>query len=129
MVIAVLALSACQPLPEGARQYIAERYTCPLERVTARELTKKPSELRAEIYSPSAPSKEIEADPARLAMWNQQRAKEREQLTSHDDNILIEVTGCERVYVLECHRRRKIGNRQSSVSCNQLTKTTLTPTH
>ena len=129
VVLGFLGVAACQPLPEGARQYIAERYTCPLPRVTARELTKKPSELRAETYSPKEPSKEVAADPARLAMWKQQQLKEREQLSSYDYNQLIEVTGCGMVYVLECHRRSKISNGQSSVSCSQMTKTPLAAAH
>jgi len=116
-------------LPEGARQYIAERYTCPIERVSARVLTKKPSELRAELDPPSAPSKEIEADAGRLAMWKQQQAKKRADLTTSDYNQLIEVTGCGMVYVLECHRRSKVGNGQSSSSCSQMTKAPLAAAH
>jgi hypothetical protein len=107
-----LSLVACGRLPEGARQYFIDKYSCPADRVTLTEIRDvKPSEVFAADWREATPPEEVTADPGRLEQW---RAREDERRKSWESWInssrLFEVSGCGHRLVLAC---RKPGQRST----------------
>jgi len=96
-LFAIVCLSGCQSVADGAREDFSSANTCPIERVEARERTDvKPSQLRRKVDPPP----DIAADPGRLKLWQDKRAKS----SAHDDedHHIVEVRGCDRHEFYEC---------------------------
>lgn len=71
-VLLPAAVAGCASREREARETFAERFTCPIERVTA---TKVDGVRRSEVHQRATPipdpPAEIRADPARLAQWTE----------------------------------------------------------
>lgn len=105
-------LSACASLNDGASSVFSQRYTCPEThmRVAAREDLDAAAVVRqwhAESgTSPAAPPAEVSADPARLALWEEQRARALAALAEGD---AFEVSGCGHHELYVCQHPRVRG--------------------
>ncbi|UNK79554.1 hypothetical protein MNQ96_00180 [Sphingopyxis granuli] len=70
VLLAAMLVAGCASRERAARDTFAERFTCPIERVTA---TKVDGVRRSEVLERATPipdpPAEIRADPARLAQW------------------------------------------------------------
>ena len=96
-VTSVLALAGCRKDETIAREMFAGRFTCPEDRLTV--TTRK--DLRAvdvAFRAKPAPS-DVSADPARLASWNKEQAREAADFASF---TVVEVKGCEHDVLFAC---------------------------
>ncbi len=106
---------ACTSIPEGARERFSERFSCPLERVEARE-RKELSGYDVIFGAKDAPPPEIASDPGRVAMW---KKKNDETKASWDRSThVVEVRGCDKQVLFTCSRPTSKGARHS-VSCTE----------
>lgn len=107
-----LSLAACGQLPEGARQYFIQKYSCPADRVTLTEIRDaKPSEVFAADWREATPPEEVAADPGRLKQWRTEEDERRKSWESWiNSSRLFEVSGCGHRLVLAC---RKPGQRST----------------
>ncbi len=92
-----LGLGACASLGDGAAAQFSQRYTCPEThmRVVRRSDLDAAAVVRlwhAETGTkPATPPADVAADPARLALWEQQRAQALDSLAAGD---AFEISGC-----------------------------------
>lgn len=100
--VGVIAASGCKKITQGAKEHFSKDFTCPIERVEVRPR----KDLRpSDFEKPARPSKEIAADPDRLAMWQAEQDKSREWMNKHDE--IIEARGCGHEALYACHRHNK----------------------
>ena len=121
-VVAVALVAGCQS-PEGSAQETFSRAnTCPPDRVQAK--------TRADL-NPSSfvntgteePPKDIAADPARLKMWRDERAK-RAASSEHSFDMtgkqhIVEVSGCGKHVFYECHLPQRGGGGGPRFWCSE----------
>jgi hypothetical protein len=113
--VAVMA-AACASLSGGAKTEFATGYFCPPDRITVAERPdlKHPTTAHVEIPLLPPPPAEVQADPQRLAMYNEAAKKRREVVESLGgtvDNPLTyyEVHGCGHHVVYGCwHGRNRV---------------------
>jgi hypothetical protein len=79
----------CSPSETGAREEFAHQYSCPRERVSARERTDI-------VPSTGAPPPDVAGDPDRLALWRSDALKRM------DTRPVFEATGCGRSELYRC---------------------------
>jgi len=105
----LFSLGACQGLESGAKEKFADTYTCPVDRVTARERSDlKGSQILGTPSTPREPPDEVKKDPGRLAKWNADREKERNSSDSfYDTYAVYEVSGCSHSAFLGCYHPSK----------------------
>ncbi len=96
-ILSASTLIGCATLGDEARDTFAKNFSCPEERVEVRERKDiRPSDwLNSEV-----PPGEVAADPARLAMWNEQQAKLRAD--DDDRHSIFEVRGCGHELLYSC---------------------------
>jgi hypothetical protein len=99
-----LSLAACARLPDGARQYFIDNYSCPAARVTLVELRNaRPSEVFAAEWREATPSDEVRSDPGRMAQWRAAEDARRKGWESWiNSSRLFQVSGCGHSLVLAC---------------------------
>jgi hypothetical protein len=98
-VAAVGVLASCASLSGGARETFSKLATCPPERVTVVE---RPDYRRP--VPPASPPPDVVADPERLALWHQQREKDRKEAGDNPcfGDTPFEATGCGRRIIMCC---------------------------
>ena len=105
-VALVLVLAGCRSMEDGARDDFSRDHTCPVDRVEARVRKDiRPSSL-AKAETPPA---EIAADPGRLKMWQDERAKNAQYADSN--RTIVEVRGCGKLELQECSRGSRDTNK------------------
>lgn len=110
-LVGIIAASGCKKVTQGAKEHFSRDFTCPLERVEVRPRKDlRPSDFEAH----AKPSKEIAADPDRLAMWQAEQNKNREWMDKHDE--ILEARGCDHEALYACHRHNKDA---SYIMCSQ----------
>lgn len=114
-------LASCQSLPDGAKEEMAARWTCPPERITT--VTREDlvaGELMAAATTPE-PSPEVAADPGRLAYFREERKKHAEKVAdAYSSFVVIEAKGCDQQQLLACAKKQKVRAGSSSVTCSDL---------
>jgi hypothetical protein len=110
-VAALLSLSACQSLGDGAKEQFSKDFSCPTERVLTRDRNDlHPSSFTSPSPMPKPPA-DVAADPARLAVWQQNHRQDPTAYDSYSD--IEEARGCDRQAFYECHHPQKHANRAS----------------
>ena len=114
-------LASCQSLPDGAKEEMAARWTCPPERITT--VTREDlvaGELMAAATTPEPPP-EVAADPGRLAYFREEQKKHAEKVAdAYSSFVVIEAKGCDHQQLLACARKQKVRAGSSSVTCSDL---------
>lgn len=102
LALVSLVVVACTSVPEGAKEYFSDKNTCPLDQVQVRARAElKPHDVM-HSKPDKAPPRDIAADPARLAMW-QQKQDEAAQLDNAFCDV-YEASGCGKTQLLCCKR-------------------------
>jgi hypothetical protein len=104
-----LFLAGCQGLESGAKEQFGSKYSCPADRVTAKQRSDlRGSQVLGTRSTPRDPPDEVKRDPARLAKWNADREKERSSIESlYDSDDVFEVSGCDHTVFMGCHHPRQ----------------------
>ena len=121
VVFGALLLAACGQLPEGARQYFIDKYSCPADRVTLTEIEDtRPSDIFAADWHAASPPDEVAADPGRLAQW---QASEDERHKGWESWInssrLFALSGCGHRLVLACRKPGRMSTPGVTAICNE----------
>lgn len=104
-LLGAIAGSGCKKVTQGAKEHFAKDFTCPIDRVEVRPR----KDLRpSDFEKRPRPSKEIAADPERLALWQAEQKKSLEWMDNHDE--IIEANGCGHEALYACHRHNKDAN-------------------
>ncbi len=99
VVLVLLAAGGCKGLEAGAKATFSREYTCPEDQVTATE--RADFDAAAATFGPiPAPPAEVAGDAARLALWQDGRAKERGAFNAL--GVVFEVRGCEHEALYLC---------------------------
>jgi hypothetical protein len=106
VVATMLSLTGCQTLSDGAKEKFSKDYSCPIDRLESRD---RPDLHRSSFHTAAAPTAtppaDIAADPARLAVWNQNH---KQDPTSFDDlDDIEEVRGCGNAAFYACHHMQR----------------------
>jgi len=116
LLLATLALAACQSLERGAKEQFSKDVSCPVDLVESRERADlQPSSFETPSTGPQPPAA-VAADPARLAVWRQNHP----QVTTASDgqNDIYEARGCDTQAFYKCHHPSK---HVFQASCSRVT--------
>jgi hypothetical protein len=118
VMAAMLSLVACQSLADGAKEQFSKDYSCPLERVESRDRRDlQPSSFLTPSPMPKPPA-DVAADPARLALWQQNHRQDSTGFDSVHD--VEEARGCGKEAFYECYRYQKHATRVGCGSVPQV---------
>jgi hypothetical protein len=125
-LVLVFGVVGCKSVGVGAREEFGRQYSCPDDRVTARE---RPDIAPETVLDPmrtraAAPPPEVAADPGRLAKWQADRdAALAARKHMYDDYEIHEVSGCDHTQLMACHHpiSRSGGAQIANVSCQIVT--------
>ena len=108
ILAAMLVLAGCQTLAAGAKEHFSKDYSCPPDRIEARDRPDlHPSSFRTQPPTPTPPAA-VAADPARLAIWEKNH---RVDITQYDDDYDIEEAhGCGHDAFYQCHHGQQHAN-------------------
>ncbi len=114
-----LVLAGCKPLKTGAREEFSRQFSCPEERV---EVTERHDTtygaLVLQATPMETPTDEVKKDPGRLAKWQQDQQKKRDELQKGLDTLtLFEVHGCDHTALLGCERQSARHGGPSGIHC------------
>jgi hypothetical protein len=116
---ALLGASACRSLHDKAVEQFGADYSCPADRVQARERSDiHATTLFVDPPAPVMPPDEVRNDPARLAVWqaNQQQAQST-QSSYLDFMTVFEVTGCDHRAFYACARAARVNGFNDARHC------------
>jgi len=106
MVIAPCVLAmGCVSREEAAFRSASEAWSCPREELSVTPIDNVTmGELELQALPPSVPPSEVQADPARLAIWNKAQEKARRSVLFHaKDFALFHVDGCGHAVDYACY--------------------------
>jgi hypothetical protein len=103
-IVVPVVLAGCASLEEGARDHFVRALACPAERVTVKA---RPDLRYGDLIgapTASAPPAEVAADPERLALWKEQRARAQAdgRANANARYDVFEVSGCGHTAQLGC---------------------------
>jgi hypothetical protein len=113
-----MATMGCGDLGEDARAQISEEWSCPLEKIELqiRDDVDPGAMLIEELAKLKAPA-DIQADPARLAIFREKNEKDAESgIRFARTKTVVDVQGCGKSKRMYCRRRsqKQIGQRWHS---------------
>src|SRR3954453_7786758 len=88
--LALLFVCGCQSVTDGAKGEFSREYVCPPDRIEARA---RPELKPSQFSGPSAPPKDVAADPDRLDLWQAERAKLAANIDAWGQ--IVEARGCD----------------------------------
>jgi hypothetical protein len=105
-LVAAVSTAGCKKLSTGARESFGRIYSCPDNQitVTARDDLKASTLMAGGASGPEEqPPEEVKREPARLAKWREERAKDREFAEKrYERHEVFAVTGCGHSSLLCC---------------------------
>ena len=107
LALASLGAVGCQGMDDCAQETFSKQFSCPKGSVTVRE--RKDVDGWAVTHDPPPePPKEVADDPARLQVWKQNQAEQRDQFnkTTHD---VYEAKGCNHEALYACRHPSEPG--------------------
>src|SRR5687767_2331883 len=100
LLASLVAVAACKPLEQGAREHFARVHSCPEDRVQVQPRPElKYSELLLGKAGGPSPPDEVKNDPERLAKWRSDHARDH---TGLDELEIYAATGCDHQLLLAC---------------------------
>lgn len=119
-------MAGCGSREEAAFRTFSESYSCPRDQITVKPIdsvTMRELWLRANPLPP--PPADVQADPARLAVWSKAQDKDREgPLRGVQSYELFHATGCDHAVDYACHCPPQVkgsatgrGSRQDFCGC------------
>jgi hypothetical protein len=111
-------VSACKSLKTGATEQFGKDYSCPEDRVEAREREDVRGSTLFIGPSTATPPEEVKKDPARLAKWRADQAESQKgAIAVYDGMTVFEVTGCQHRAFYACSRANKVNGNADPVHC------------
>ena len=110
--------AGCKSLKTGATEHFARDYSCPEDRVVAKERSDIAGSSLFAGPPTGAPPAEVKSDPGRLAKWQADRAKEQKTMSDvYDSFTVFEVSGCDHEAFYACIHPAKVNGGADPVSC------------
>jgi hypothetical protein len=119
--LVVLAGCSTRSLESGAQETFTREFSCPADRVTVTLRPEVDVYAKTFAFAPTKPPPDVAADKARLAVWNEERAKA--QAFYRERYKAYSASGCGSKALYACNHpngSRGGGENLNAVACSKL---------